>query len=959
MKSTGVIALLILFSQITVAKHTWPKKHGKAAIKMRGPANQVDSTTKMNEAIAREVNLYEQVIKFVVFLNDSGKPEQLVYQNAEKFEFHSDFLVTLPAFSGKSREQIDQLTYLSSPNRKAYLGSVISRGGDDAIFYTRMQLIMEEAPHAELVIQVHKMLMDSINGDLDSIAGGKIEFEILPHQQSGFSDQAGKLLNTGIQIFQSRNRVDNISYTDAWAVGKVVLVRSEEDLKAKIASGEVHTDSIILTDQNLREIPIVAGVISSVELTPASHLVLLGQMYGSPIVYYKTAMQIFTPLIGKTIYLNSKNEPNKYEKSSDYLVEPSSDVLKRLNQLKSKQQLNVSLNMDERTIRDAKDLSFKDISAYGGKASQVGILMRTIPDNTLEIARAIPISFYKEFVAKTNARTGETLEAFIGKNLQNLGDHPTAPAVSETLKIIRDEIKATRIPTAMLAFIRSELEKAFPGPNVRLKLRSSSNAEDGSEFNGAGLYDSEGVSLTGGKADDLEKGLNKVWRSLYTDRGYNARRRFNADESKVGMGILAQKTYKGELANGVLVFSSGEKSTTFNVYTYKGEDNLITHGTGEIKPEIIDGHIFNDEIKLEVTQGFDNGPQTRTLMSKEDYQKLGELMTQVATQYGAPTKQVHIECEFKQIVEGNGTKVIIKQVRPVPQKKLTLLPDGSKSLYIFPRTLVSRRLYSSPDVLSRLLTPEKISLKIASATEKEAQKGLSVRDVQFEILGETFKFADPKVKGTTILLPTKKFPSLELKIELPNSNRNAVSAFDTRVRLVMSSDSKDWKFAKKYQASGASERPQYYGPFHADEPPSDWFNDNILGDQKLTLAIKGKQPFTVRVTKMKHNGLEGDGRSVRLGEAEIVGLFTRPLKLQATHMNYGANHHSEGEAFAFDLLGDASLTEKEKIAIKEAGRFLLINPISWDEEEARKTFRLREDGKLIHLGGATITDGGT
>ena len=76
----------------------------------------------------------------------------------------------------------------------------------------------------------------------------------------------------------------------------------------------------------------------------------------------------------------------------------------------------------------------------------------------------------------------------------------------------------------------------FPDPEVLLSCRSSTNAEDGEEFNGAGLYDSK----SGRPADDfrpagscphptykpLSLALKKVWASTYNLNAFLARERF-------------------------------------------------------------------------------------------------------------------------------------------------------------------------------------------------------------------------------------------------------------------------------------------------------------------------------------------------------------------------------------------------------------------------------------------------
>jgi len=94
------------------------------------------------------------------------------------------------------------------------------------------------------------------------------------------------------------------------------------------------------------------------------------------------------------------------------------------------------------------------------------------------------------------------------------------------------------------------MSKTWPGQRVR--LRSSSNTEDLPQFNGAGLYISEGADAEA-TDKDLANGIRAVWASLWRLRAYDEREYYNIDQSAVAMAVLIHEAFPSEKANGVAI----------------------------------------------------------------------------------------------------------------------------------------------------------------------------------------------------------------------------------------------------------------------------------------------------------------------------------------------------------------------------------------------------------------------
>ena len=61
-----------------------------------GDANPHDSAATPEEGFEAAGANFEYLYKFTAFLDDSGRPARLLFQNLQKFDRHGDFLATLP-----------------------------------------------------------------------------------------------------------------------------------------------------------------------------------------------------------------------------------------------------------------------------------------------------------------------------------------------------------------------------------------------------------------------------------------------------------------------------------------------------------------------------------------------------------------------------------------------------------------------------------------------------------------------------------------------------------------------------------------------------------------------------------------------------------------------------------------------------------------------------------------------
>lgn len=929
-----------------------------------------DWTPTLDGAVGANAGIgMETYYKFSFLIHPDGTLSSPYFQNVDRFELHQQFLATLPEFKGMTGRQIDEVTYSANPVRRAFTGVLVIRSGDDGVFRSRFSLAVVEVPEVRDISLVAQAIKKSVDADR---LGTILEFELLPHQVAGFAGRIPALKQAGLVVYVPDYPANNVSYTNAWNFGKLVHIADQADLDAKVLTGEVGADTIVWADIELRAVPQIAGLISSVPLSPASHSVLLAQMYGTPVVYFKAAARTFTAHVGQTLFLqaNGSAGANFAFRQGEFDFALRGPDIELLKQMKARVPLKTTYDPVTEVIADVKTLTRADIPAYGGKASQLGNIMRTLPENSIREGLAVPIRFGIEFFATALSRDGKTLREFIDGKLATIEDLATPRAtVRDVTAQIQTEILFAKFPEARLAQIAAMIETTFPGDSVKLRLRSTSPVEDGPEFNGAGLYDSYGYWLRGGKKDNLEFKVKAVLSSLYTERAFLARRAFGVDESRVGMGIVIHRAFLNEDGNGVIRLKwDGKGSFDFEVSTLPGEDEEVTAGQEEGSTEVVVGNGSTDSewgfpTSVRVQQPYKGFSKERTLFPSQTYLDLTAAMLKLAADYRVEGQEVDIESEFKIYAkEGEVPRFFIKQVRPVPHPRVSSLKDGSKFLILGAEKLrftTNNHDFTNP--YWALWLPSEAVLSADAITETDLKNGkVSIREISYTIRGQTFTIENPQVSveppgdsdypyyRVTVPLANSLVKGLKLTFSVSTYENLAVRtfngfnlglAFEADPALVPAMKALKWDFPE-------------HGPLTSENA---YLEEGRATDETGWAQISSKdlkKPITVTSPDTYFTG-EADGHSVHFGATTVEGIWKRPLHLPSSAIGYGANHHQGDESFAVDLFGDPTLTDKEKKDIEsKVGRYLFA---IMEGYEGGRLVGVSEKGKIRKFGDWELT----
>ncbi len=299
------------------------------------------------------------------------------------------------------------------------------------------------------------------------------------------------------------------------------------------------TDIVVLKEVPLSLSP-VAGVLTEKASTALSHVNLLVKGWGVPNAYLRDAFRELKDHDGRWVDL--RVSAGRYELSllpGPVAARPAPPV-----KLLARPDLSLRQPLPLREIAGrgrmacgSKAVNLSRIEAarrLGSFGADLGLA--PVPDGF-----CIPYAHYASFMATPQAR------ALIGRRLASPGFERSRSVRRQALERLRGELAALPLDPALSARWLAQWHAQLAGRSVF--VRSSSNAEDLSNFSGAGLY----TTVPNARSDAaLLQAVKTVWASVYNAEAYEARRAAGVPDSQVFMGVLVQQAVESVLS-GVMV----------------------------------------------------------------------------------------------------------------------------------------------------------------------------------------------------------------------------------------------------------------------------------------------------------------------------------------------------------------------------------------------------------------------
>jgi hypothetical protein len=592
---------------------------------------------------------------------DQMDGDKLYFQNSTRYQIHWDFASA--NLSGNGLPLVADLsgfntTEYYSPDRRFLLGAV-------TYYEEPKKWVYEISPYdtasAEMITSAYWNIVEN------AYFGHELHF----HPTSEAVEIEAAKLDDDILQITTEELFEGITYQPlnlATSMGKLTFY-SPEELEETIPSYR----EIVVLKSVPNDIAIVSGIITGEFQTPLSHINVLSQNRGTPNMALIGAFENkdLLALEGKWIEL----QVDAMDYSIAEVTQEEADVWWDENKPDPLEvtPMDTSVNdlRDAESVLDLEKYSLSDalthaVPVFGGKGSHFGGLTNIGEDVPMPKGFVIPVHFYNQHMEQAG------LWPLVEKMLANKEFQGDLQVRYDTLTVLREAIFAADIDPVFLQMVKNKMNLEYPGE--RCRFRSSTNAEDISGFNGAGLY----TSKSGDPNDDdypVEDAIRTVWASLWNFRAYEERAYFSIPHTDIGMALLVHHSFADEDANGVAITANIYDTTGlepgFYVNVQEGGESVVLPEAGNTTDQFI--YYYNLPGQPIVFMGHSNLiPEGETVLTTSETYKLGKALDAIHWYfyevYGANGGFYGMDVEFKfdSPFVGGDDDIYIKQARPYP-----------------------------------------------------------------------------------------------------------------------------------------------------------------------------------------------------------------------------------------------------------------------------------------------------
>lgn len=582
---------------------------------------------------------------------------QMYFQNSVKYGIHWDF--ARAHLSGGDMIPVPDLgtfnlTEYYSPNRRFILGAVTYYEGRAAWTY---EIAPYDTSTAEMIAEGFEIVADS----------GFFGEELYFHPTSEAVAAVAEDLPSSVEIISTDELFEGIEYQPlnlGTSLGRLRFMKAEQ-----LETEFVNFRDIVVLDAVPNDISVVMGIITAEFQTPLSHINVLSQNRGTPNMALKGAEENeeLRALEGKWVRFHvgafdytleevTKDEADAWWEENRPAAVGVPDLDLSVTALPDIEDLlDPGLPMDE-----ALDLA---IPAFGGKASHYSAATRIGEDVPMPGGFAVPVHYYWQFMEQ-NGFHDRVAGMIADAEFQN------DPEVRERrLKELREDMEVAPVDPGFAALLEEKL-RAGGYDGIRMRFRSSTNAEDLEGFTGAGLY----ISWTGALGDPdrpVLDAVRHVWSSVWFFRAFEERSYRSIDHTAVGMALLVHRSFSDEEANGVALtanpYDTSGLEPGFYINVQRGEASVVKPMPGVTTDQFIYHYDFPGQPIVFIAHSNLVPEGCTVLTSKQTYQ-LGTALKAIHEHfypvYGS-SDWYAMDVEFKfDGMPGEEPRLWVKQARP-------------------------------------------------------------------------------------------------------------------------------------------------------------------------------------------------------------------------------------------------------------------------------------------------------
>ncbi len=534
------------------------------------------------------------VVKFLI--DRTGDQPKIYFFNTPHFKYHYDFALRALKYNG-SIEGFNATYEDPSSQRKYVQGSLL---------ISKEQLENSDSPQSLLEFWAGDLIGSEVLSETYRLIKENLGLQtrLLFHPLSEHQKESAQPFTE--QVLPSISSEELLEGRDFYALNQgesmgYLRFTSKDELDSGTALFDY--SSILIIDDVPNDLGLVGGVITESLQTPLSHVNIKSINRGTPNAFLQEAREKYAHLENKPVHIKvtadgieiteltqatadqqifefwKSRRPVVKEKPQPLYPELwSGELIELENHYKKIPSYEEHRNLIRRVGAKAANLA---LISYALKRSRSGIQVKS-PQGMAHEFQA-----YKEHLQADNGEIEKKIIATL--NFHGLLDNSkfhSIEKVTQAMGTIQTAIRSKKPPKTAVDGILHEI---FDNPDSpihiskgvpRIRLRSSTNAEDLDGFTGAGLYDSYGISLfkkdKNGYYDfskpksrekireKLEEILPLIFSAVWNVRAFMEREWFSingAQHLDIAMGIAIHRAFPGkdfdgnpgELANGVAI----------------------------------------------------------------------------------------------------------------------------------------------------------------------------------------------------------------------------------------------------------------------------------------------------------------------------------------------------------------------------------------------------------------------
>jgi hypothetical protein len=435
----------------------------------------------------------------------------------------------------------------------------------------------------------------------------------------------------------------------------------------ELEEAELGPNVIVVTDDVPNGTAFMGGLITEAFQTPLAHVNVLARGRGTPNMSLKGARSDprVKSLLGKLVRLEVK--PADFELREATAAEADAYWQSRMP---TGERLEPVADLSVRGLVALSDVDYSWIDSVGSKAAGIAELYRVsepsiyCPDRTLPLfvpagAFAVPFAHYMDHFRDSGA------QAVLAELEQDPEFRADPEAHVAGLERVRQLMLEHPVDPQLLAQLEAAVSERFG--ELKVRFRSSSNTEDLTTFNGAGLHTSTSADIAG-SSSTVEDALRTVWASLWNTRAYDEREFGHVLQSRAAMGVLVHQAWQ-EAAQGVAISRNALHATRESQYYVNaqiGEASVTNPAPGVTSDEIVyTAPPYAPKVEYQARSSLSRG---REVLSFAEVQELGCALDAVHHHFRPlldPKQENRLfamQIEWKLI--GPERRLLVKQARP-------------------------------------------------------------------------------------------------------------------------------------------------------------------------------------------------------------------------------------------------------------------------------------------------------